>query len=66
MGEKSIKVSEIKAKYPSGTIVIDCFGQKNKIIGSYLQVSEFRPCYVLGGVWLYNWETGVWAEKIEE
>lgn len=63
-----MKASEIKAKYPSGTRVIDCFGQEDKIIGSYLTVSEFHPAgtLVLGGVYIFSSESKEWAKIIED
>lgn len=63
-----MKASEIKKLYPSGTRVIDCFGQEGRIIGSYLTVSEFHPAgtLVLGGEYIYSPETNRWAEVVDE
>lgn len=63
-----MKASEIKKLYPSGIRVKDCYGQEGTIIGSYLQVSEFRPAgtLVLGNVYIYSPETGKWAEVVDE
>jgi len=61
-----MKAKEIKEMYPSGTEVIDCFGQRNRIIGSHLTVSEFHPAgtLVLGNVFIFDSVTNKWAEKL--
>lgn len=61
-----MRASEIKAKYPKGTKIIDCFGQETDIRNNYLTISEFRPCYVLGSAYIYNFETKVWATIISD
>lgn len=63
-----MKATEIRAKYPSGSKVIDCFGQKNTIIGSYLQVSEFHApgTLVLGGVFIFDGKSKKWAEILND
>ena len=62
------RASEIKAKYPTGTKVIDCYGQRDMIRSSYLTVSEFKAIgtLVLGGVYIYDPVKKKWAEVIEE
>lgn len=63
-----MRASEIIKKYPSGSTVIDCYGQKSRVIGSYLQVSEFKPAgtLVLGGAWIFDSVTKRWAVVTKE
>jgi len=60
-----LSTKEIKETYKKGMIITDCFGTENCLIRhSKLTVSPIKSngTLVLGGVYIYDGETGNWAK----